>query len=154
MMEDVLRAHTLTNVPIQEKKRKKNLAESFALKCGLNNDASEVVKVLVGLDQPFAKNSLGCTYLLIKVWNAWPANAYFSDTAGKCLPLSSRHLRKMLLCETQLCSSVLPLSNGNCSKSSSLRPCVCACAHVQHWLLKSIDFPMTKQSGPIESAPS
>lgn len=68
MMEDVLRAHTLTNVPMQGKKKKKNpLAESFALKQGSNNDASEVAKVLVGLDQASAKNGLGCTYLLIKV---------------------------------------------------------------------------------------
>lgn len=65
MMEDVLRDHTLTNVPMQ--KKKKMLAESSALKCVLNNDASEVVKVLVGLDQSSARNSPGCKNLLIKV---------------------------------------------------------------------------------------
>lgn len=70
MMEDVLRAHTLTNVPMQKKKKKDSLSESFAFKCCFNNAASEVVKVLAGLahlDRAAAKNGLGCTYLLIKV---------------------------------------------------------------------------------------
>lgn len=48
-MEDVLRAHTVTNVPMQKKKKKDSLAESFAFKCCFNNAASEVVKVLAGL---------------------------------------------------------------------------------------------------------
>lgn len=46
------------------------LAESFALKCGFNDDEREVVKLPVGPDQTFAKNSLGCENLLIKVRNA------------------------------------------------------------------------------------
>lgn len=67
MMEDVLRAHSLTNVPMQ---KKESLAESFVFKCCFYNAASEVVKVLAGLahlDPAAAKNGLGCAYLLIKV---------------------------------------------------------------------------------------